>query len=209
MFHGRSSSGSGCANGDKDPRRRATRHKTESLSCDLGRVVDLSTQGMRVACTGKPPLQTGQSGKVKLRIPEGAIAVMGRAVWSRRTGFRKYEMGLEFLNVKRSVQLALESIARFGFLGVGAGSGGGGAADEEPAVVRATIDLPDYYAVLGVASHATDDEIRDAFRQLARQYHPDVSKDPNSAERFIAVQEAYEFLKDPKRRRTYDLQMSA
>jgi hypothetical protein len=196
-----------------DPRRRSKRHEVDSLSCDLGTVLDLSTGGMRVACAGKPPLRVGQGGRIKLRIPEGSLAITGRVVWLRRTGLRRYQMGIEFLNVKKSVATALDRLARFGFIGLGgaadtAKSNPTQAAGAAPKV-EATFDQPDYYAILGVNTSATDDDIRDAFRTLARQHHPDVSSDPASQDRFIEIHEAYEILRDPARRKQYDLRRSA
>jgi molecular chaperone DnaJ len=64
----------------------------------------------------------------------------------------------------------------------------------------------DYYEVLGVASNATDDEIKKAFRSLARQYHPDANQDdPDAVEQFKEINQAYETLRDPERRRQYDM----
>src|SRR5271166_6160416 len=62
----------------------------------------------------------------------------------------------------------------------------------------------DYYATLGVARGAGAEDIKRAYRKLARKYHPDVSKEKNAEARFKDVQEAYEVLKDPERRATYD-----
>lgn len=62
----------------------------------------------------------------------------------------------------------------------------------------------DYYEVLGVSRNATEDEIRRAFRRLARQHHPDVNKEEGAEARFKEVNEAYEVLSDPQKRRMYD-----
>lgn len=62
----------------------------------------------------------------------------------------------------------------------------------------------DYYKIMGIDKKANEKEIKAAYRKLARKYHPDVSKEPNAEEQFKEVGEAYEVLKDPAKRKTYD-----
>ena len=66
------------------------------------------------------------------------------------------------------------------------------------------MEYRDYYAVLGVNREATPDDIKKAYRKLARKYHPDVNAEPDAEDRFKEVGEAYEVLKDPEKRAAYD-----
>ncbi len=63
----------------------------------------------------------------------------------------------------------------------------------------------DHYAVLGIERNASADEIRSAYRKLARQYHPDVNRAADAAARFKEVTQAYEILSDPEKRQRYDM----
>ncbi|TLY52500.1 MAG: J domain-containing protein [Gammaproteobacteria bacterium] len=66
------------------------------------------------------------------------------------------------------------------------------------------MQFKDYYDVLGVKPDAEDAAIKSAYRKLARKYHPDVSKEAGAEEKFKSVNEAYEALRDPAKRRAYD-----
>lgn len=66
------------------------------------------------------------------------------------------------------------------------------------------MEFRDYYAVMGVSRDATQEEIKRAYRKLARKYHPDVSKEPDAEARFKELGEAYEVLGDPEKRAAYD-----
>src|SRR5688500_4520113 len=66
------------------------------------------------------------------------------------------------------------------------------------------MQFKDYYEILGVEQGAGEAEIKTAYRRLARKYHPDVSKEAGAEDKFKAVNEAYEALRDPQKRAAYD-----
>lgn len=69
---------------------------------------------------------------------------------------------------------------------------------------RYSMHTEDYYALLGISKSASSDDIRKAYRKAARTFHPDVNKDAGAEERFKEIGEAYEVLKDSKKRKLYD-----
>lgn len=66
------------------------------------------------------------------------------------------------------------------------------------------MEYKDYYTIMGLQRDASPEEIKHAYRKLARKYHPDVSKEPGAEEKFKELGEAYEVLKDPEKRAKYD-----
>ncbi|XP_055676696.1 dnaJ homolog subfamily C member 16 [Lutzomyia longipalpis] len=71
--------------------------------------------------------------------------------------------------------------------------------------VAGTANLGDPYKILGVGRHATLQEIRRAYKQLAKEWHPDKSNDPEAEKKFVEIKQAYELLADTERRKAYDL----
>ena len=68
----------------------------------------------------------------------------------------------------------------------------------------ASKSIKDYYALLRISPNATQEEIRLAFRQMARTYHPDINNAPDAEAKFREINEAYEILADPEKRKSYD-----
>ena len=62
----------------------------------------------------------------------------------------------------------------------------------------------DYYDVLGISKNSSSEEIKTAYKKLAKQFHPDVSKEPNAEKKFKEASEAYTILNDPQKRQAYD-----
>ena len=62
----------------------------------------------------------------------------------------------------------------------------------------------DLYAILGIDKNATDDEIKKAYRKMAKKYHPDINKTKEAEEKFKQINDAYSILSDPKKKQNYE-----
>ncbi|MGI9013366.1 MAG: DnaJ domain-containing protein [Phycisphaerales bacterium] len=191
--------------GSHHPKHREARHKVDGISCDAGEIVDLSRSGMRLRGKGKPLLRVGQRGRIALTFNGGVLNLVGHIVWQKRKGLRGWELGVTFIQLKPGLKKALEQISQFGFIPEEALENAASNTRRKKKAVRASLNMPDYYSVLGIDCDADDSQIQRAYRNLARKYHPDVAQDEASSRMFLRVTEAYETLKDAERRALFDL----
>ena len=91
-------------------------HHPESVTSNLGDVVELSGFGARVKCKGKPELEVGQTVRLTLRSPHAAMMLMSEVEKIRRAGSDRFEIALRFLEVKPATQAALNDLARKGVI---------------------------------------------------------------------------------------------
>jgi DnaJ-domain-containing protein 1 len=190
------------------PRRRH-RYATHGLACELGQVLDLSADGMKIGCRGKPGVARGEVMQFSIRSAAQKIAVVGRVVWTRRTSWREHRIGIQFLDVKPPQGDALEELAQHGFIsgrrrGANFTMGGDLPPISGRLPVRALVEIEDLYKILGVRRDADVHAIRAAYRAAARMHHPDVSADPDAEKKFTLISKAYSVLSDDDRRRRYD-----
>lgn len=193
--------------------RRVPRYSTAVVSCMLGQVADLSSCGMRVTSNTQPPVGVGDLVRLELQSPKDELVVVGRVARMQKRKPMGFEIGIEFQQLTPELSAALDSLARHGCVkgvpGVG-GVGGRGPADGAGRVrggggVTVSTNLPDLYAMLGVAPGAPNDDIHRAFRELARQCHPDLNPSPEAQTKFIELHKAYDVLKCSEKRRSYDV----
>jgi len=181
------------------------------VRCPLGNVVDLSASGLRAQCERRPPLKPRQVLTLRLRTGQHQLELIGRVVRISRLTWRRYDIGIEFVDVTERLATVLKSLAQFGFLPRGkssadtAGSGPGtsGPGTNGPGI-QADFGVPNHYEALGLSREATVQDIRRAYRSLARQLHPDMNPAREARERFLQVKEAYETLSNAPARQEYD-----
>jgi hypothetical protein len=190
--------------------RAAERFAVTGMRCALGEVVDLSARGLRVRFSGGAPLRKGDSATLNVCSDSQCVKVTARVVWVRKgTLGRGGEIGFNFVNVKPGVAAALVQLGRFGFISA---DGARAEASAEPAAasvsgaapVKASIEVEDLYALLEVASTATDDQIRVAYHRQAQLWHPDRNPSAEAAVKFAAISKAWKVLRNADTRAKYD-----
>jgi len=181
------------------PPPRAERLSTAILSTELGPVLDVSRTGFRISMTRKPGFAIGSELSITLESARDALTLTVRVARVRHIGSGRYEVGMSLVSPDAQQQSAVERLARTG----SARSAAGPDAFTRERLIAA-LRAPDHYAVLGIAPSADPDQVREAFRALARRLHPDVNKAPDAEQSFATVNEAYSVLVDPQQRAEYD-----
>lgn len=179
--------------------RDHARYQTVGVRCNHGEVRDLSASGMRFRVRGKPGFARGNLQRFVVESGGQRLQLTGRIVWIRREGLlsRDHQVGVHFVNLKPAHQRAIEQFAVNGFIEPDA---------PKPSKPRASVsvEIPDLYAIMGLARDASQEEISATYRRLAKELHPDVAAAPDAAEQFAVVGKAYRVLHDPESRARYD-----
>lgn len=181
-------------------KREEERFSTDLLTSTLGDVIDLSGSGIRVRRKSASGVAVGQLVKVTIKSDQCQVTLKCRIVRVRKIGLRECDIGLAFVEIRPGLRAALQSLARFGFIPNLQQDSAGNAAG--PTRRRST--LPDYYGLLQLPESATEEQIRAAYHEAARKYHPDANRTASRVFMFEAVTEAYRTLRDPRQRRDYD-----
>ena len=181
-------------------KREEERFSTDLLTSTLGDVIDLSGSGLRIRRTGGAAVTVGQILKVTIKSDQCEVTLKCRVVRVRRMGLRQCDIGLAFVEIRPGLRNALHSLARFGFI-PNLGRGGEDSSGTPKAHKSA---LPDYYGLLGIPESASEEQIRSAYHEAARKYHPDSNRSASRVFMFEAVTEAYKVLRDARKRREYD-----
>jgi hypothetical protein len=185
--------------------REGERFGSDLLTCPLGEVYDLSATGIRLRGKGRCRLAVGQCLAVTLQAPQGALTLQARVVRIQRHGLRMFDVGMQFIAITPATARALKTLAEFGFVsGRGAASQAAPAAstaDSAPQQPAVAVDLAGHArlekarAILRVSADATAAEIKAAYRQLAREFHPDVRPGPGADQQFADIADAYQMLR--------------
>lgn len=192
------------------PRERAQRFVTAGMTCPIGEVVDMSASGLKIRSDRKPDVQPGQKMMLRVQTHFQQLVMTACVRWVRR-GTGGWHTGVQFVDLKPGMKEMLGAFAEFGFVDTGSmgptrGVRNAKAADAhaQRPLVTAEVEVEDLYAVMGLKPDTSPEELHDAYRQLAKRYHPDVNGSLEAAEKFASVGKAYSVLQDPEKRKRYD-----
>lgn len=170
-------------------------------------VIDLSAGGAKVRVDRKPTIQVGETLEMMLGTKGSVLSVRAIVVWTRKSGWRSWEIGLQFRGVYEELAKQLMQLAMTGstqavqedYSKRGAPTTGG---------IEASIEIEDLYEILQIGRKATTEQVIAGFRALARKYHPDFNPATDAAVAFTRISKAYRVLRDPESRAKYDLMLA-
>lgn len=180
--------------------RADPRFDTAGLDCHAGRVLDLSAGGMRLLVPWKEAPRVGDPETYIFGDGADEIRLMGTVRWVRPAGrmHRRAEVGVEFVGLTPAKRDGLRRLAVSGDPGVLRD------ASDDTVRDKVRVEYPDLYRMFAVSPYASGDDIRRAYHILAKEVHPDRSKDPEAASRFAELNKAYSILRDKDLRAKYD-----
>lgn len=195
--------------------RAAVRKAAFGLSCPLGDLADFSAAGMRVWCQGveRPHLSPGDTQTFALSNGKTRLFIEGAVVWVEPRSSGGYYMGVRWTDQRPGLPEALEEFARTAAVHdpvrdipvPPAGEEKPGDKGPGPGVpVSARVEVEDLYAILGVEQGADQATIAAAFRNRARELHPDINRAPDAEQQMARLNKAYSVLRDAELRRRYD-----
>jgi hypothetical protein len=158
--------------------------------CALGSIVDLSTEGARIVTRSEPAVKRGHVFEISLTCGDVKIFALTRVAWTSQVQKDVWNVGLHFFDADAQTRADIERLLD--------------AAASGREILPTSVEVEDLYATLGIAPSATADEIRAAYRRLARLYHPDYAPDEESSRKFARISKCYMVLRDESLRRRYD-----
>lgn len=175
--------------------RTGKRYDTRLTDSVLGSVVDLSTEGARVVTRSEPAVRAGHVFEIAVACDGERVFVLSRVAWTRKIDKDLWNIGLHFFDADSRTRADLERLLDRCASG--------------REMLPTSVEVEDLYSVLGVPREATLEQIRAAYRRLARQFHPDHSPDEDSSRQFARISKSYMVLRDESLRRRYDQILTA
>ncbi len=175
--------------------RSNKRYDTRMTDSVLGSVVDLSPDGARIVTRSEPNVRAGHVFEIAIACDGERVFMLSRVAWTRKIDKDLWNIGLHFFDADARARMDLEKLLDRCASG--------------RELLPTSVEVEDLYAVLGVPRESSLDQIRTAYRNLARKYHPDHAPDEESSRRFSRISKSYMVLRDESLRRRYDQLLKA
>lgn len=182
--------------------------------CREGSLADLSATGMRIRFEGKPEFRVGDHRDFLVSATGQTIRLPGQVVWIKKVSLfsKEYNAGIHFNSLRPELMKAIEAFAMHGVIDPAIAPKmprSTATRDSKQSQASVRVEVPNHYQVLGVPRNASNQQIHEAYRALAKKLHPDVNKAPDASQKFKSLTDAYHVLKDEHLRTQYDLSVRA